>query len=181
MSRHGDWQAQRSSSGAWATSLEPAVAPIHHRRESAGSLDVGFVPAALQRVRGLRPLLKCALRKNRGQRTFLQSPAADGRSRRHWYRGGCLRRIGRFSQTYTTYRWTTPDVCRRRWWRCCQQLSACWLMVWFTEPTAAKPEPSLRAYTNPRFPRRASHSLEKKSDVTAMACVWRPMTSARAK
>ena len=71
-------------------------------------------------------------------------------------------------------------MCRRRWWRCCQQLSACWLMVWFTEPTAAKPEPSLRAYTNPRFPRRASHSLEKKSDVTAMACVWRPMTSARA-
>ena len=88
MSRHGGWKAQRSSSGARATSLEAAVAPIHHRRESAGSLDVGFVPAALQRVRGLRPLLKCALRKNRGQRTFLQSPAADGRSRRHRYRGG---------------------------------------------------------------------------------------------
>ena len=108
MSRHGDWQAQRSSSGAWATSLEPAVAPIHHRRESAGSLDVGFVPAALQRVRGLRPLLKCALRKNRGQRTFLQSPAADGRSRRHRYRTAGLGRIDAFSQFTATYAWTPP-------------------------------------------------------------------------
>ena len=48
MSRHGGWQAQRSSSGAWATSLETVVAPIHHRRESACSLDVGLVPPALQ-------------------------------------------------------------------------------------------------------------------------------------
>ena len=54
MSWHGGWQAQRSSSGARATSLEAAVAPI---RESACSLDVGLVPAALQRVVGLRPPL----------------------------------------------------------------------------------------------------------------------------
>ena len=56
MSRHGGWQAQRSSSGAWGlepgsgTSLQAAVAPIHHRRaESAYSLDVGLVhvPALL--------------------------------------------------------------------------------------------------------------------------------------
>ena len=61
MSWHGGWQAQHSSSGARATSLEAAVAPIHHRRESACSLDVGFVPPALQRVVDLRPLLACAL------------------------------------------------------------------------------------------------------------------------
>ena len=83
-------------------SLEVAVAPIHHRRESACSLAVGFVPAALQRVRGLRPLLKCALRTTRGHRTFLQSPAADGRSRRHWYRDAELRRIDAFSQFTAT-------------------------------------------------------------------------------
>ena len=53
VSKHGGWQAQRSSSGARATSLEAAVAPIHHRRESACSLDVGLVPATLQRVVGL--------------------------------------------------------------------------------------------------------------------------------
>ena len=56
-SRHGGWQAQRSSSGTRATSLVAAIAPIHHRRESACSLDVGLVPAALQRVVGLRPRL----------------------------------------------------------------------------------------------------------------------------
>ena len=35
VSQHGGWQAQRSSSGARATSLEAAAAPIHHRRVSA--------------------------------------------------------------------------------------------------------------------------------------------------
>ena len=37
---------------------------------------------------------------------------------------------------------------------------------------AAEPEPSPRVYTNPRFPRRASRSLEQMSDVSAMASVW---------
>ena len=85
MRRHGGWKAQRSSSGARATSLETAVAPVQHRRKSACSLAVGFVPPALQRVHGLRPLLKCALRTTRGQRTFYQAPAADGLSGRDWY------------------------------------------------------------------------------------------------
>ena len=108
MSRHGGWQAQRSSIGAWATSLETAVAPIQHRRESACSLDVGLVPAALQRVVGLTSRLVRSLGSGEVEGSRGPPPAADGRSRRHWYRGGCLRRIGRFSQTYTTYRWTTP-------------------------------------------------------------------------
>ena len=67
MSQYGDWKAQCSSSSARATSLEAAVAPIHHRRESACSLDVGFVLLTLQRIGGWRPLLVCALRHERGR------------------------------------------------------------------------------------------------------------------
>ena len=62
------WQAQRAAvahvgyePGAWRVEAAVGVAPIHHRRESACSLDIGFVPAALQRVGSLRPLLLRAL------------------------------------------------------------------------------------------------------------------------
>ena len=84
--------------------LEASVHPIHHRRESACSLDVGLVPAALQRVVGLTSRLDCTLAPSTAEGTVPAGRAADGLPRRHWYRGGCLRRIGRFSQTYTTYR-----------------------------------------------------------------------------
>ena len=110
MSRHGGWKAQRSSSGARATSLETAVAPIHHRRESACSLDVGLVPAALQRVVGLTSRLDCTLAPSTAEGTVPAGRAADGLPRRHWYRTACLRKSGLDSQTYTTYRWTTPGA-----------------------------------------------------------------------
>ena len=93
MRRHGGWKAQRSSSGARATSLETAVAPIHHRRESACSLDVGFVPPALQRVSSLRPLLACVLGLSDAEDTRHHQHALDGLSRWHWYRTAELRRI----------------------------------------------------------------------------------------
>ena len=111
MSRHGGWQAQPSSSGARATSLEAAVAPIHHRRESACSLDVGLVhvPAALQRVVGLTSRLDCTLAPSTAEGTVPAGRAADGRSRRHWYRTAKLRRIDAFSQFTATYAWTTPQ------------------------------------------------------------------------
>ena len=108
MSWHGGWQAQHSSSGARAMSLEVAVAPIHHRRESACSLDVGLVPAALQRVVGLRPLLDSALRNGDAERTVHHQHALDGLPRRHRGRTACLGRIDPFSQFSTTYAWTPP-------------------------------------------------------------------------
>ena len=83
MSRYGGWKAQRSSSGARATSLEAAVAPIHHRRESACSLDVGLVPAALQRVVGLTSRLDCTLAPSTAEGTVQAGRAADGLPRRH--------------------------------------------------------------------------------------------------
>ena len=108
MSRYGGWKAQRSSSGARATSLEAAVAPIHHRRESACSLDVGLVPAALQRVVGLRPRLLRSLGSDEVEGSRGSTRAADGRSRRHRYRGAELGRIDAFSQFTATYAWTPP-------------------------------------------------------------------------
>ena len=110
MSWHGGWQAQHSSSGARAMSLEVAVAPIHHRRESACSLDVGLVPAALQRVVGLTSRLDCTLAPSTAEGTVPAGRAADGRSRRHWYRTAELGRIDAISQFTATYAWTPPIV-----------------------------------------------------------------------
>ena len=112
MSWHGGWQAQHSSSGARATSLEAAVAPIHHRRESACSLDVGLVPAALQRVVGLTSRLVRSLGSGEIEGSRGSPRAADGLSRRHWYRGAGLRRIDAFSQFTATYAWTPPGIKR---------------------------------------------------------------------
>ena len=137
MSRHGGWKAQRSSSGARATSLETAVAPIQHRRESACSPDVGFVPPALQRVTvhvlhlycssSLRPLLACALHTARvATRCEHWPPAAAVRHTRDirypqrmdgraaiGTRTAELGRIDAFSQFTATYAWTPPCAYRR--------------------------------------------------------------------
>jgi len=102
VSRHGGWKAQRSSSGARATSLETAVAPVQHRRKSACSLNVGFVPPALQRVSSLRPLLACVLGLSDAEDTRHHQHALDGLSRWHWYRTAELRRIDAFSQFTAT-------------------------------------------------------------------------------
>ena len=109
MCRHSGWQAQCSSSGARATSLETAVAPIQHRRESACSLDVGLVPAALQRVFGLTSRLDCTLAPSTAEGTVPAGRAADGLSRRHRYRGAELRRIDAVSQFTATYLGTYLD------------------------------------------------------------------------
>ena len=112
MSRHGGWQAQRSSGSARATSLEAAVAPIHHRRESACSLDVGLVPAALQRVVGLASRLDCTLAPSTAEGTVPAGRAADGLPRRSRYRTAELGRIDAFSQFSATYAWTPPLATR---------------------------------------------------------------------
>ena len=57
-----------------------------------------MVPPALQRVGGLRPLLKRAVRKARRHRTIYQGHAADGRPSRYRDRSARLRRIDMFSQ-----------------------------------------------------------------------------------
>ena len=72
------------------------------------SLDVGLVPAALQRVFGLTSRLDCTLAPSTAEGTVPAGRAADGLSRRHRYRGAELRRIDAFSQFTATYAWTPP-------------------------------------------------------------------------
>ena len=66
------------------------------------------IPPIFQRDVRLRPLLDSALRNGDAERTVHQQDAVDGLPRRHRGRTACLRKSGLDSQTYTTYRWTTP-------------------------------------------------------------------------
>ena len=67
-----------------------------------------MIPLSFLRDVGLRPLLDSALRNGYAERTVHQQDAVDGLPRRHRGRTACLRKSGLDSQTYTTYRWTTP-------------------------------------------------------------------------
>ena len=107
------WRLESTTQQQWCTGYEPGDCCCSHpssASESACSLDVGLVPAALQRVVGLTSRLDCTLAPSTAEGTVPAGRAADGLPRRHWYRTAELGRIDPFTQFTATYALTPPTA-----------------------------------------------------------------------